>query len=342
MRRFNNLKTIVIFQKIPGFIYLWTAMFVFAASSSITRKITELGRQHLIEGRNPISSCNVLFVGNICALLIMIAIFHGDWRKSVLTRISRKEWLILSLVAILSSALVPLLIFSALNKTTVTSVVILTRLEPSLSLALYIIFLKERVHFLVIIGSLITFSGVIVTLLLKAVVFSIGQGEMLALTGAIILSIGSVIIKGCLNTIPLGIFFVYRNLLGTLVFFLIAKIFYPPEHFIDAFSPFLWSWMLVYAAVIVVVGQLSNLKALRECSAAQISLASSVNPLLAVIIAYFILGEIPTFAQYIGGFVILIGIIVSLFGTLSNLPPNMKITTLDQMQEQENSHQLKI
>ena len=272
----------------------------------------------------------------------MIALFHKDWRKSTLERISQKEWVMLSIVAVVGGALAPLLIFTALDKTTVTSVILLTRLEPPLSLALFIFFLRDKVHPFVILGSLITFSGVVVNVLLRGGIMSIGVGEISALSGAIISSVAAVIVKGHLKSVPLGIFFVYRNFLGTIIFYLIAKLLYPPEHFQDAFSPFVIGWMSIYALVIVVAGQLCNLRAIRECSAAQISLSSSVNPLLAIIIAYLLLGEVPTSAQYIGGVVILIGVFISLIGNLKNLPRNMKIVSLDQMQEENMSHQLRI
>jgi len=272
----------------------------------------------------------------------MILIFHKDWNKKVLNKISQKEWLMLSLSALIAGALIPTLIFTALSKTTVTSVVLLTRLEPPLTLTLYMLLLKERVHFLVIIGSLITFCGIVVNVSLTGGISSIGGGEISALGGAILSSVSAVIVKEYLKNIPFGIFFIYRNFLGTIIFYIIARILYTPEHFRDAFSPFLWEWMLVYALIIVVAGQLTNLKAIRECSAAQISLASSVNPLLAIIMAFLILGEVPTFAQYSGGLVILIGIFISLIGNLRNMPKNMKITSLDQMEDQSDSNQLKI
>ncbi|MGJ3252049.1 MAG: EamA family transporter, partial [Elainellaceae cyanobacterium] len=61
-----------IFTRIPGRGYLLLAVLIFAAANSVTRKLTELGAQYLVEGRNPISFCNVLFVGNLCALIALI------------------------------------------------------------------------------------------------------------------------------------------------------------------------------------------------------------------------------------------------------------------------------
>lgn len=55
-------------QKIPGQIYLLLAIIIFGASNSITKQLTEIGATKF-PGENPISFCNVLFVGNICALI---------------------------------------------------------------------------------------------------------------------------------------------------------------------------------------------------------------------------------------------------------------------------------
>jgi hypothetical protein len=85
-------------------------------------------------------------------------------------------------------------------------------------------------------------------------------------------------------------------------------------NFIDVFSPFLWQWMLIYATIIVVVGQLCWLAGLMKATPSQLNLASLLNPILAIVMAYLILGEIPTLAQYLGGSLLLIGVILSFIG----------------------------
>ena len=42
-------------NKIPGRTYLLVAILIFAASNSVTRRLTEIGAENLIDGRNPIS-----------------------------------------------------------------------------------------------------------------------------------------------------------------------------------------------------------------------------------------------------------------------------------------------
>ena len=309
-------------NKIPGRTYLLIAILIFAASNSVTRRLTEIGAENLIDGRNPISFCNVLFVGNLCALLALIAIYGKEWNIHTLKKLSFPNWIGLVAIAILSGALAPSLIFIALETTAVNNVVLIGRIEPPLALALSVLILKDRVNIWVIIGAVVSFVGVVLTIVLQSpgndmvemAGFSIGRGELMATVGAIALAISTIISKVSLRQIPLGIFTVFRTAIGTLIFFVVVIKLFGARHFIDVFSPFVWQWMLIYGAVIVVGGQLAWFKGLKSTNAADVSLASSISPVAGILAAYFILGEVPTIAQYIGGSVIIIGIILNQIG----------------------------
>ena len=64
-------KVIRVLERVPGRAYRLLAVIIFAAANSDTRQLTELGSQNLIDGRNPISFYNVLFVGNLTALMAL-------------------------------------------------------------------------------------------------------------------------------------------------------------------------------------------------------------------------------------------------------------------------------
>jgi len=332
------------FNRLPSSLYLWTAALIFAASGSITRKVTEIGAAHLVNGQNPISLCNVLFVGNLCALAAMLPIFGKQWNRQTLSQLTRRNWISLGLLAVLSGAVGPGLIFSALDKTNVTNMVLIGRLEPPLTLALSIVFLRIQVNAWTVAGSLIAFVGVATTALLASSsrmipmmggVLQIGQGELQVGLAAVIFSITTIISKTQLQQVPLGIFTLVRLSLGTVIFFVLAQLLYGPHHFAQVLSPFLWKWMLLYSAVIVVIGQLCWLTGLRGSMPAEVALVSSVNPLAAVIMAYFILGEVPSPAQYTGGLIILVGIVLSFIGSLHTAKSQVrrtKITPTDQME----------
>ncbi len=304
-------------------------MLIFAASGAVTRKLTEIGAEHFIgdayggKQRNPISLCNVLFVGNLCALILLILIYRRQWNKATLKQLSRKDWVSLTAVAILSGALAPGLIFQALALTGVNNVILVGRLEPPLTLALSVWLLRERVNIWEFIGAIAAFIGVILTIILQpptdAVMnmggFGLGIGEILAALGSVAVAASTIIGKKHLSQIPLGIYSIFRTALGTVIFFLIALILYGSDHFADVLSPFLWQWMFLYGGLIVVVGQSFWIKGLKTATISMASLVSSFSPIAGILAAYLILGEAPTLPQYIGGSVILVGIFLSQVGT---------------------------
>lgn len=87
----------------------------------------------------------------------------------------------------------------------------------------------------------------------------------------------------------------------------------------DVLSPFLWQWMLVYSTVIVVIGQSLWNKGFRISSIATVSIIGSFAPIVGILAAYLILGEVPTRAQYIGGVVILVGLFLGQVGIIANI-----------------------
>jgi len=318
-----------------GRLYLMIAILIFGAANAVTRKLTEIGAQNLIDGRNPISFCNVLFVGNICALALLLVIYQRQLRPSVFRQITAKQWGTLTTIAILGGAIVPMLVFTALSITAVNNVVLISQIDAPLALALAIVVLGERVNRWVVAGAIVAFIGVALTVLLQPpeavneamkMGFMIGRGELMVIVAAVLQAISNLISKISLQTIPLGFFNIYRTFIGTIFFFVATIILFEPSHFMDVTSPFLWRWMLIYSAVIVVGGQLAWFSGLKRSSASEVSLAGAFDPIAGVLAAYLILGEVPTTAQYIGGAVILVGIVLNQIGLLklghsSKTPP---------------------
>lgn len=331
-------------KQTSGRTYLLIAVIIFAAANSVTRKLTVLGAANLIEGRNPISFCNVLFVGNLCALCALLLVYHRQLARPVLRQLSRKDWLGLMTVAVLSGALAPAFFFSALNLTAVNNVILIGRIEPPLTLALSVLLLGARVNSWVVWGALVSFVGVVLTIVLQTPTsnmvtmagFQVGQGELMTVAGAIAAAIAVIVSKVTLQQVPLGLFNVVRTAMGTLVFFVAALSLFGAGHFTDVFSPLLWQWMILYGAVIVVGGQLCWFAGLRTTNAAEVALANSFNPIAGVLAAYLILGEVPTLAQYLGGVVILAGIALNQVGILRETAPSPKrLAIASALQEME-------
>lgn len=100
----------------------------------------------IIGGRNPISLWNVLFVGNLCALILLIVIYGRQWNRATLKQLSTKDWVSLRAVAILSGAIASGLIFQALALTNVNNVIFSMGLGDHPRLSLF--FKRELLIFL--------------------------------------------------------------------------------------------------------------------------------------------------------------------------------------------------
>lgn len=331
------------FNSIPGQVYLWIAVIIFAAANLVTRQLTEIGSQHFVDGRNPISFCNVLFVGNISGLLVLILIYRQQLSLRAWQQFSLKDWGSMVAVALLSGALAPSLIFTALSYTMVNNVVLVGRIEPPLTLALSIWLLGERTNSWEVAGAIAAFVGVAVTIVLQglgelsatASFSSLVWGIVLTAIAAVALATSNIISKTRLHRIPIAIFAIVRTALGTVIFFFAALFLYSSDHFMEVFSPFLWKWMLVYGTIIVAIGQSFWLTGLKRTSGADASLAGAFNPIAAILVAYLILGEVPTPAHYLGGGIILGSIVLSQIGTLRRSSPSSTTTKVNHSHEME-------
>ena len=235
------------------------------------------------------------------------------------------------MVGILAGGIAPALIFQALRTSNVNNIILLGRLEQPLTLLLSIWLLGERINRWEKIGTIGSLMGIFLTialplqeshtdkLMMSIDTVKLGWGEVFAAIAAIALSIATIITKRDLIQMPLGLYSVVRTAIGTIVFFVTAIILYGSDHFMEAFSPFLWEWMLVYGILIVVIRQSLWFRGLITTHVSTSALIGSFAPIAGILAAYSILGEVPTKFQYIGGSILLISIIGSQIANRWNL-----------------------
>ena len=116
-----------------GRLLVWSAVLLFAATGSAMRGLASLGAEYPIDGRDAITSCGILLVGNLCGFGLVAGLYGRTWTRANLSAVERSDWLVMILSALLSSAVAPALILIALETTTVTDVVLIGRIEPLLS-----------------------------------------------------------------------------------------------------------------------------------------------------------------------------------------------------------------
>ncbi len=305
-------------KAVMGAALVWLAVIVYASANSVVSVLADIGREHPIMGRNAITLCNLLFLGSLLSLIPMVFMFHKDWTRENLRKLTRKDWGVLSLSALLSSAVTPALFFIALDYTTVTNVVLIGRIEPPLFLLTAFLILGEKLDPWAFAAGLIALGGALVMLVLNGAGagFEFGKGEVATVFATLSFIASTIVSRVGLTGIPLGIFSIYRTVVGTIIYYFLAMYLYGALHFQDIFASIVWKWVWVYAVLVIIIGQFSWTLGLKYARSGDISLATSFSPVAALVIAMVLLGEDPGPGLVPGGAVILLGIGIGQFGRL--------------------------
>jgi len=310
------VKVHFIISKIPANVWIWISILIAAASNSVVVKIQQLGACHPTpHGANPISYCNLLFAGSVVAFTTLLILRPRQISPIELKIFNLREWLVTIIAASLAGGVAPILLFTALSKASVTGVVLVQTIEIPLVLLFAWILYRERSGVVSILGGMVAFGGVFLTAWYgSGGKLVLGYGEVLAILGTVAAVLATQLSRRVMERMSPVLFGIVRNFLGIFLFAAIVLWYFGPGHFTDIFSPYLWAWTLVYGSLIVVVGQLSWFRGISSVSASEIALAAAFTPLAGVAFAWLLLGEFPTTGQWIGGGVIMVGVLLNLVG----------------------------
>jgi drug/metabolite transporter (DMT)-like permease len=281
------------------------ALICFALASPVVKLLSERGG----ELGNAISFCNLLFIGNFCAGIMVLVSFGAKGILKELRSFKLKQVLILC-VGIVIAALYPGLIYTALDNTTVTNVVMLSRFESILYALLAWIIFKNVLGKNEIVGLSIIGAGVLVIVFVKEM-YMFRNGDYIVLIAALVEAIGIVISKEILKFCSLRTFLFARNFFSAIGFFVVAIKLYGADHFQEAFQPNLWALMVVYAMVIIVLGQYMWYKGIKSAAPETVSSFTMLSPFLTLFFAFILLQEIPSFYETIAIVLILVGMVVT-------------------------------
>ncbi|MGK7925732.1 MAG: DMT family transporter [Spirulina sp.] len=265
----------------------------------------------------PISFCNVLFVGNLCAALAVVAWFGLAPIMQDLRSLDLKTLIGLSVNGCLA-ALLSSLIFIGLSYTSVTNAVLLGRFGPVLYALVGAIILGKQIHKWEWVGFSFIIAGVLAIVLISNN-FQINKGDLLILGSTLCYATTSLIGKLMLSQKKnLRIIVFSRNFISSTIFFFIVSILFGPDHFAEAFAGQLWIAMSIYAVVIIVLAQFMWYFALQKLDSKTVGKWTILSPVFGVTFAFILNGERPTIIQVIAFAVIMIGVFIT------NLSKQMK------------------
>ncbi|MEL7259390.1 MAG: DMT family transporter, partial [Pseudomonadota bacterium] len=294
----------------------WGAVIVYAASNPIVTQLVRIGEANLIDGtRNAITFTNLFVLASLISLVPLALLNKRDLTKENTKNLTRRQWIFLSVSALLSSALTPGLFFYALEHTTVTNMVLVGRIEPLVFILATWVFLRERLNIWAFIAGLVAMLGALVILGFgQEASITLGKGELATLGATLTYTASSLVARVGLKQIPFGLFIVFRTVIGTTLYFGFTAYMFGFDSYRDLFAPILLSWVWVYVGIVIILGQLLWGFALKHASAGDMSMATSFSPLIAIMIAMVLLGEDPGAGLIPGAAIMLFAIILGQCG----------------------------
>ncbi len=280
------------------------ALICFSLASPTVKLLSQTGG--MLGGA--ISFCNLLFIGNFCAGLVVLLSFGAKGIIKEFRSFNLRQHSVLFL-GIIVAGLYPALIYTALESTSVTNVVMLSRFESILFAFLAWWIFKTALNRNEIIGIGIIGAGVLIIVFLKEM-YMFRDGDYIILIAAVIEALGIIISKKILSFCSVRTFLFARNLFSSIGFFIIAINLFGFHHFQDAFQAELWGLIAVYAILVIVLGQFMWYKGIKSASSETISKLTMLSPFLTLIFAFILLNEVPDLYECCAIVLILIGMLI--------------------------------
>ena len=282
---------------------------LFALGPALLKLLTDMGGAFGLRNPGAVSFCNVLFVGNFCAGLVTLMVYGARPVFRELWGLPRRTQGALWLGAAVS-AIYPALLFTALERTTVTNVVLLSRFNGIVFVGLSYVLLRTMVRRSEIAGYSVTAIGVVILLVINNRGTGIMTGDQLVLASTVFFALTEFVSKIVLRTCSIQAYVFFRNLVSAVIFFVVAVYLFGTEHFAEAFAGDLWVLMLAYAGIAVVGAQLAWLHSAPRLPAQTVANSQLLNPGFSLLFAYLLLNEVPTLTEAAVMGIILVGMLI--------------------------------
>ncbi|WP_017187284.1 DMT family transporter [Alkalibacillus haloalkaliphilus] len=247
----------------------------------------------------------------LLAVLIMLPLIL--WKHTgEFKHISRRDWWF-SAAAGIFLALHFILWFESLNHTSVASSVVLVTTQPIFAFIGTYLFFKERFTSGAVLSMIIAFTG--------SVIISWGDFQIsgMALVGNFLALMGAIAITGYFLfgqnvrkrvSLMTYTFVVYGVSSITLILYNIVL-----GTSFTGYSGETWMYFLALAIIPTFFGHTLFNWAIKWVSTSTITMGVLFEPIGASIMAYFILGEIVTWSQFLGGSIVIIGLMLFIIST---------------------------
>lgn len=247
----------------------------------------------------------------LLAVIIMLPLVLLKYRDEF-KRIEKQDWMA-SIAAGVFLALHFILWFESLNLTSVASSTVLVTTQPIFAFLGGYLFFKEKFTSGAVISLIIAFTG--------SVIISWGDFQIsgMALFGNFLALLGAIAITGYflfgqnvrkrLSLITYS-FLVYAISAVTLIVYNVVL-----DVPFTGYSQSTWIYFLALAIIPTFFGHTLFNWALKWLNASTITMGILFEPVGASVLAYFVLGEMITWSQFLGGTIVIFGLMLFIFST---------------------------
>ena len=280
-----------------GTLALIVSLALFALATPLAKWLTINGKALGFAGNDAISFCNVLFVGNLCAAFVVGTWFGPKTLIRDVVRLGVKAWFFTLLASVFSVA-IPTLMFKAFESTSIANIVLLGRVGPLLYAVVGTLVFGAKMTKYEWIGNGFVLLAVVFTALAGGG-FDLSRGDVLALVAGICYCAAVIAGKYAVAASHTRVYMFLRNFISAVVFFGWALNMFGWFHFTDAFLPSIWFAVGVYSLLVVVLAQFAWYFALEHVEPVQIGSLSVISPVMGILYALLLLGELPMPSQWL-------------------------------------------
>jgi RarD protein len=257
-----------------------------------------------------LSPALVLFFRALIATLVYF--LYLSFRKSSWKRIEPRDWWIVILLGLLNIPLNQFFFLTGVSYTSPPNVSLAYALTPVFVFLIAVIFLKEKISLLKILGIILAVSGAIVLLSEKGFNFSSDslKGDIFALLASF--SWGLYTILGRNFTRKYGaIYSTALSMAAGFILFIPVFFFFEGSLEISNISAQNWGELVYLGAVTSGLGYVLWFYALKKMEASKLSVFNNFQPALTAILAFLFFGTGVTMYFIVGGTMIVVGVFMT-------------------------------
>ena len=276
---------------------------------------------HPILGKYGVSLVSPLFFASLTNLiaaagLILIILLK---KESLIILIKKRFFILLFLIGFFGTTLSNIMFFYGVRLTSGINSAILLQVEPIYALIIGYLLLRERVSSRQILSTLLIISGTL--LVIYQGTTRMNWGDILILLTPLCYQTGHFFSKQLLNETEISPLFIAtgRTLYGGLILLLLNQ-FTGTHEFNILIQPSILGVFVFYGIVVYALSYLTFYGAIKRINLSKASAIISVYPAISIILARFILKEVPDFYQLGGFFIIMLGIFY-----LANLKSELRV-----------------